>query len=179
MNVHTDAVYTHRALQLPLELAELARILEPYDVASVLELGSAFGGMLWWYRHALAAETIVSVDHSIQYPAGLVDHCIAGPTGDPAVYARVRELARELGRFDLVFIDAAGTLDEVRRDWTLYGPLGRIVAFHDISDEAPANCGRTAQFWFELKRDRPELELAEATSSHEYRNGYGIGVVFQ
>jgi predicted O-methyltransferase YrrM len=37
--------------------------------------------------------------------------------------------------FDLIFIDADHSYGAVRRDWEIYGPMGRAVAFHDINGD--------------------------------------------
>jgi predicted O-methyltransferase YrrM len=46
--------------------------------------------------------------------------------------AEVIEKLMALGPFDAIFIDANHTSLIVEKDWANYGPMGRIVAFHDI-----------------------------------------------
>jgi hypothetical protein len=38
------------------------------------------------------------------------------------------------GGYDLVFIDGDHTFDGVTKDYQTYGPMGRMVALHDIND---------------------------------------------
>jgi predicted O-methyltransferase YrrM len=58
-------------------------------------------------------------------------------------------LANEaLPAFDLVFIDGNHTREYVQADHEHYGPLGRIVAFHDISPEGYWK--EAAAYWREI-----------------------------
>ncbi len=43
------------------------------------------------------------------------------------------ETARAAGPYDAILIDGDHTAAGVNSDWDDYGPMGRIVAFHDIS----------------------------------------------
>jgi hypothetical protein len=60
-------------------------------------------------------------------------HLILGDSTDPAIIAQ----AAAFGPFDACFIDANHTLPYVTKDWENYGPLARIVAFHDIGYRQP------------------------------------------
>jgi len=55
-------------------------------------------------------------------------HVIIGDSQDAKVVSRVATLAP----FDAIFIDGDHTRDGVRSDLANYGPMARIVAFHDI-----------------------------------------------
>jgi hypothetical protein len=56
-------------------------------------------------------------------------HLIWGDSTNAAVVRQVMVL----GPFDLILIDGGHTLPFVRSDWMNYGPMGKIVAFHDIA----------------------------------------------
>ncbi len=126
------------------ELAAFIDILKRENVRSYLEIGSKFGGSLWRVALALPnGSRIVSVDlpygDKETQPAlescvrnlclkGYDAHCYLGDSTSPEAI----EYAGFLGPYDVVFIDANHTLPFVTEDWNNYGPMARIVAFHDI-----------------------------------------------
>lgn len=126
------------------ELDAFVRILIDNDVRAFLEVGSKFGGSLDHIARALpVGSRVVSVDlpwgdrSSQPYLTSCVEglrkdgydaHMILGDSTDEGVV----EQARALGPYDAIFIDANHTEPFVRRDWASYGPMGRIIAFHDI-----------------------------------------------
>ena len=63
---------------------------------------------------------------------------------------------RQHGPYDLVFIDGDHSPAGVRADWQNYGPMARLVAFHDIDAEhgklTPARLADYGvhQLWTEL-----------------------------
>jgi predicted O-methyltransferase YrrM len=58
-------------------------------------------------------------------------HVIIGNSHDAQTIA----LAAAHAPYDAVFIDGDHTIEGATADWENYGPMGRIVAFHDISGE--------------------------------------------
>lgn len=88
---------------------------------------------------------------------------IFGNSREPAVVDQVREL----GPFDLVFIDGDHTAEGVLADWENYGGLAtKAVAFHDVGGEHIATRGvwelwqrialtRNSSVYFEDWGDRP------------------------
>lgn len=134
-------------LQNEAELMWFIDILKRENIRSYLEIGSKFGGSLWKVANAMpVGSRIVSVDlpqgdrsfkdslpHLEECVAALLGrgydaHLVLGDSTDPEVIARVKEL----GPFDACFIDANHTEPYVRKDWANYGPMCKIVAFHDI-----------------------------------------------
>jgi hypothetical protein len=77
---------------------------------------------------------------------GYAADLIWGNSADPKVIEQVRRL----GPFDAIFIDADHRLPGVTADWESYGPMGRIVAFHDIA-------WRRTPEWQGVRIDVPQL----------------------
>ena len=140
---------TLTTLQNEHELEWFVALLRREGVRSYLEIGSKFGGSLRAIGMALESPSrIVAVDLPMAgkpklWPAskksledtiadirkrGCAADIIWGDSTDPAIVASVRAL----GPYDAVFIDANHTLPYVTKDWENYGPMARLVAFHDI-----------------------------------------------
>lgn len=176
------------------EIAAFCGLLAGEGVQSYLEIGSKFGGSLWRAGCALpSGSRIVAVD----LPGGTkawreseasLKACVAALVargydaqviwGDSGA-AAVIEAVRALGPFDAALIDADHRLRGVTRDWTIYGPMARIVAFHDIS-------WRRAPDWVGTRIDVPEFwgSLRDAYRHVEFRHcptgkNNGIGVLWR
>ncbi|MFO7971578.1 MAG: class I SAM-dependent methyltransferase [Desulfobacterales bacterium] len=89
---------------------------------------------------------------------------IIGDSHDSEVIKSVRKYAP----FDAILIDGDHSFNGVRADWRNYGPMGILVAFHDI--HAPKDKG--ASLFNELKQKYEYTEFA-------YYNKGGIGVVWR
>lgn len=155
-----------KQLQREEEMAWFAALLARENVRSYLEIGSKFGGSLGRMAQAMpTGSRIVSVD----MPNGTasqphLEGCVArlqglgydanlflGDSTEPKIIASVAAL----GPYDACFIDANHTLPYVTKDWENYGPMARIVAFHDIAFVQKAG-GRykgieVPQFWESIK----------------------------
>lgn len=101
---------------------------------------------------------------------------IWGDSQDPANV----EAVRQLGPYDLVFIDGDHSPEGVRADWEHYGAMGSVVAFHDI--DTPAKPGITSEWlaeygvhllWPELKKRYNHVEIIGS------ERGMGIGVLWR
>lgn len=185
--------YQTAMLQNEIELGQFIELLKSENVQSYLEIGSKFGGSLWRVATALpSGSRIVSVDlphgdtsfkesqpHLEQCVEelkrlGYDAHLILGDSTDPAVIERVREL----GPYDATFVDANHTESFVRSDWANYGPMCRMVAFHDIgwkprpepSKKMPIEVPKV---WEELKTQFRHVEI-----NFEPRDN-GIGVLWR
>ena len=130
--------------------------LQTENVKSYLEIGSQWGGSLWQAATAMPiGSRIVTIDN-----AGLkelrqcclelnqmgydVHACYIDSHSPFAV-----EFARKLSPFDMCFIDADHVYDSVSLDWQNYGPMARLVGFHDIiSYEGQMG---VAKLWNEIK----------------------------
>ena len=174
------------------ELAELIELFRQENVRSYLEIGCRFGGSLWHITNSLPkGSTIVAVDlpHINKY--GLADgkqnlgtmreeiegagiqYSFISWRQHGIRYGRARKV--DLGPFDACFIDANHTLPYVTKDWENYGPMARIVCFHDISwyraslppNTMPIN---VPEFWQKLKPDFKHREIKYEPQD----NGIGI-----
>ena len=170
-----------------LELDDLIDILAEENIHSFLEIGSETGISLRRIAEALPANTnMVCVDLPHGYDAlsllkqAIVDvedmgHTVThiiGDSTDPEVVEKVKAL----GPFDACFIDANHALSYVTQDWQNYGPMCRIVAFHDIG-WANLRPGKTPievpQLWNEIKQKYRSTEI------RRYHQKYGIGVLWR
>lgn len=160
------------------ELAEFIELLRVHDVRSFLEIGSKWGGTL---RNVAASmpkgSRVVSVDTNLREPLvqsigairkmGYDTHFILGDSTAPDVVERVRKL----GPYGACLIDGNHKRQYVQADWENYGPLCRIVAFHDIENAKED----VITFWPEVRAGRRWLELKYSPTPWTM----GIGVIFQ
>jgi len=190
--------YLTDAAQDPTEIAAFCDLLRREGVTSYLEIGSKFGGSLWQVATALPkGSRIVSVDlpsgtkawtasrsslgacieelNRIGYDAQV----IWGNSMDPAIIEQVRER----GPYDAMLIDADHRWDRtnpapngVQADFLNYGPMGRIVAFHDLAwRRAPDWVGTridVPEFWASIKDDYRHEEIILCPTKKN--NGIGI-----
>lgn len=85
---------------------------------------------------------------------------------------KIIEKVRELGPFDAVLVDGDHSLKGVTADWKNYGPMARIVAFHDIVGDNPSSVG-PRPLWAQLKKTHRHREFI-ATGTER-----GIGVLWR
>lgn len=182
-------MYPYKALQNPAEMKWFTNLIKKEGVKSYLEIGSKFGGSLWLVAQVLpCGSRIVSVDLPIGpsqtqlqdcvdriSQLGHESHVIYGDSTRPDIIERVQKL----GPYDAVFIDANHTLPYVIKDWENYGPMCRLVAFHDINfwRSEPMPPGK-------LPIDVPQVwqRLSKAYRHEEIRLDHqdnGIGVLWR
>lgn len=146
-----------RWLQYKEEIDQFIALLVAEKCRSYLEIGCCYGDNIHAIGMALpAGSKIVGVDYPGAYRGilnggkfrGSVDNLKRAAAdlkangrlatlilGDSHA-AEVIEMVRALAPFDAVFIDGDHSKNGVRQDWETYGPLGRIVAFHDIAGDS-------------------------------------------
>lgn len=173
------------------EIAAFAAIIREEGCRSYLEIGSKFGGSL---ERVAAVMPKGSRFVSIDLPGGtkawkesnvalqdLIDrlntkgheaHIFWGDSRNANVISHVRAL----GPFDAILIDADHRMPGVTADWENYGPMGRLVAFHDISwKRAPEWVGTridVPEFWDSIKGEYRHRELRFCPTGKN--NGIGV-----
>jgi predicted O-methyltransferase YrrM len=186
-------LYETKALQNDAEIERFVEIVKSEKVHSYLEIGSKFGGSLWRVGSVMpAGSTICAVDlpqgtRAWQDSRRSLQACFDRLTRDVGHFGaliwgdstaeHVISDVRDLGQFDLVLIDANHTLPYVTNDWENYGPLGRIVAFHDIAWRRPADWAGAYQidvpaFWNSIKGGYRHEEIKLDPTGQD--NGFGI-----
>jgi Methyltransferase domain len=156
-----------RMLQNREELIGLCAFIERAHIRSYLEIGIWTGRLLCTLHRLFRFDRVAACDHGwathlglpIRVPAEA--RCFWGDSESPAY----REWRAELGRVDLVLIDANHGYHAVQRDFAINRTFPhRFLAFHDIVGASRATAG-VKRFWDELaeghKREivRPHLEL--------------------
>ncbi|TGT76727.1 MULTISPECIES: class I SAM-dependent methyltransferase [unclassified Mesorhizobium] len=178
-------------LQDDAEIDGLAELFAAEGVRSFLEIGSKFGGSLYRIAKRLpVGSRVVSVDlpkgtkawpqseaelkATVQrlQTQGYDARLIWGDSTSPDVVAKVMAL----GPFDAIFIDANHTLPFVQKDWANYGPMGRLIAFHDIAwKRAPTWEGvriDVPEFWDQIKAGYRHQEFKFCPTGKN--NGIGV-----
>jgi predicted O-methyltransferase YrrM len=161
------------AYQSPIEFGRLWDLVASRPHARILEVGSLFGGTLWWWSHLPRLEELVSVDvptdwapladqvreARAQWEGWFSPRCtftlIDGDSHDQATIDRVE------GPFDFAFIDGDHSYDGVRADWLAYSPKirpGGMVAFHDTWPNEDRVEPGVVRWVDELRHHRPSIE---------------------
>ena len=180
------------ASQLPDEIAGLLRLFAEHGVRRYLEIGARDGdtwhlvgaampdpGMLvavdlpggkWGRSSSVSSLRAASLALNAM---GHQTHMILGSSQDTGVMG----LVRRYGAYEAILIDGDHRYDPVKADWTAYGDLAPIVAFHDIAGEGvrQRNSGdlvEVPQLWAEIRSSHATVEFVAPGSA------MGIGVVF-
>jgi hypothetical protein len=190
-----STAYLTEAAQDPDEIAAFGALLAGEGVTSYLEVGSKFGGSLWRVANALPiGSRIVSVDMPGGTKAwtesrrsltacveelnrrGYDARVIWGSSFDAAIIDQVRAL----GPYDAALIDADHRLPGVTQDWNNYGPMARIVAFHDLAWKRATDWVGTRidvpEFWASIKDD---FERTQEIILCPTGKNNGIGVLWR
>lgn len=171
--------------QNPFEFDKMLKILE--GKTSLLEIGSNFGGSLKRMAAVMPrGSKIVSVDLDLDKTPkflnpidtlkencrkiGMLGANVELFIGDSHSKQTI-EAVRRHGPFEFVFIDGDHTYDGVKADWENYGPMGKIVAFHDIATVPEVN-----KFWNEMRVSTP-YRFEEYVDTEKF--SFGIGVIFR
>jgi len=189
-------LYEYRCTQVEEEFIPFTQLLAMEKVTRFLEVGSRFGGSLWRIANVLprgsgivacdsgkgmggrkpgAANSLrecVSKLNEIGYDA----HLVTGHSQRQDVVNAVTKL----GPFDAIFLDGDHQYEGVKKDWENYGPLSRIVAFHDIAWVKPDGYTNSKEvevprLWNELKKKFPHREFVDLSTGATM----GIGVLWR
>lgn len=166
------------AYQNLVEFGHLWEFIAAREPHNVLEIGSLYGGTLWYWAHLPSVERIVTIDlpsdwHAVaegvraarpqwqEWCEHLEFHDIQADSGSPAAVAQVRQLL-DGDLFDLAFIDGDHTEKGVRRDFELWSPLvrsGGVIAFHDTIPNGTRHEPGVVKFTRELQGRYPSIEF--------------------
>lgn len=178
-------------LQDEAEISAFADVIRREGCRSYLEVGAKFGGSLKRVADVMpAGSRIIAVD----LPGGTkawgesrtsLSAIIEGLRSDghdarviwgDSTKQDVIDKVRALGPFDAILIDANHTRPYVEKDWANYGPMGSIIAFHDIAwRRAPEWVGTRIDvpaFWHEIKDDYHHEEFKFCPTGKN--NGIGV-----
>jgi predicted O-methyltransferase YrrM len=171
--------------QITTEIDAFIAILRREGCRSFLEIGSKFGATLWRVANALPkGSRIVSVDINVNgrdlrecvyalQSKGYDAHLIIGNSKSEITAKQ----ARRLGPYDALFIDGNHKLEYVESDWKTYGPMAKIVGFHDIgwrrATPAAPNRILVPEFWATIKDDYRHDEILHDPNQN------GIGVIWR
>jgi predicted O-methyltransferase YrrM len=159
------------ALQKPLELSPLLRLVEELRPRTVLEIGTQAGGTLYcWCKLADPSAHIVSIDlpggdfgggytrereeeMRLHFPQnGQRLDLIQADSHSPQTLTDLR--SRVDGSLDFLFIDGDHTYEGVKQDFEMYQPLvrsGGLIAFHDICEHRKQVGCDVDVYWREIR----------------------------
>lgn len=155
--------------QRPTELAAFIEFCIEHDVKTVLELGSADGGLSYFMADALGWN-VVSID--IVQPKHRHERVEFIQATTDAGYQFVQGRA-----FDLVFVDADHAYESVKSDVERYRHLGRIIALHDINIKRPC-CQGVNRYWNEIRiKPYDWVDVSQSPNLHHMVWGDMMGEV--
>jgi cephalosporin hydroxylase len=148
-------------------LWDFAAQLEP---KVVVEIGSLYGGTLWYWLQIPTVEEVVSVDLLTDWDE-IRDEVTSARQHWPAWSDKLRTLEADshdpataetiAGPIDVLFVDGDHVYEGVRTDFDLWSPLvrsGGVVAFHDTVPNDGHHEPGVVRFCSELKAKHPSIE---------------------
>lgn len=177
-----------------LRLREIVRELKP---RRILEIGSLFGGTLWYWMQDAPGGLIVSVDTGVQsfdnraedieearlnlWPEwsrrfGCELKQVRSDSTDPKTVTTVAQDAP----FDFIFVDGGHDYNTVMADWKNYWPLLRLdglLAFHDIAyPDGNINNYDVGKVWREVRHNGRWIEIVSPINPEDI---WGIGAIWK
>jgi len=171
------------------EIQEFIRLLKDRDVKSYLEIGCRHGDTFHAVGLALPkGSLLVAID--LPGMPSIKSKKSKWPDSDKALHRAASDLEKQgqkaiviigdshsneviesvnkYSPFDAIFIDGDHSFEGVRMDWQNYGPMGTLIAFHDIRGDVD----KGGSLFNELKQQYKHTEFA-------FYNKGGIGVVWR
>jgi hypothetical protein len=197
VSYNRDNMIAQQLLQFPDEAAAMVDLMLAENVRSYLEVGlrtaatfyyvgerlppgSRLVGIDWLDgpgRHLNQSEhtSVLTVADELKR-SGRDVHLILGDSRS----AKVVAAAEKLGPYDFIFIDANHSYTNVSADWANYGPMGRIVSFHDIDVENYPGISHkklarhgVAKLWRKLRGSYRHMEIIGT------KRGFGHGILWR
>jgi cephalosporin hydroxylase len=181
--------YVHTS-QFEPEFSRLVALYRDLEPKTVLEIGTEYGGTLWYWTHLAKPgtkianiEMVITRGHGMilplmwqsWLPEGVELTTIQGRSQDAHVENQVVEYLGDLGdKIDFCFIDGDHTYKGVKHDFYVYGMRSKVVVFHDLIRHKP-HFG-VGQLFNELKPNYKTDEFWSDGPRHQ--PGGGIGVVY-
>jgi len=179
------------------ELNRLIELVKELKPKRILEIGSLYGGTMWYWMHAVKGAEIVSVDIGVGAPdsrfsdmeyarinlwpewereTGCIITQIRADSTSPETVKSVKEYTP----FDFIFIDGGHDYQTAMADWQNYWPMlreGGLLAFHDIAypDNNPDNYSVGA-VW---RAVRDNGNWQEIIREHNPEGIWGIGAMWK
>lgn len=156
------------------ELKFFATTIRDLKISKYLEIGSWVGDTLY---AAIANSPLGCYGLSIDVNSGANEtvselnalgysvEAYLGDSRDPNTIA----YAKSKGPYDVVFIDGNHTYDYAKSDWENYGPMGKVVIFHDT--HMTDGQGAVHHLWSEIKSQGYRTTEFETPGS---TMGYGV-----
>lgn len=180
-------------LQNEKELQDLLEIVEKLNPKKIIEIGTFYGGTLWFFIQASKnLETFTVIDLPIpptderhqdmmssraQWLSWIKDgqeiHDKIGNSRQPEIIASVFRENPDCD-IDLLHIDGDHTYEGVKADYENYKNLvrpGGLIVFHDV-----VNIPEVNRFWIELESSIEDSECKKLIFSNE-PDSWGIGII--
>lgn len=148
------------------EFSGFLKKMKEKKVKKVLEIGTYKGGSAYYFKKFLNAE-VETIDIKSYFFTKIMlkkngVNFIEGNSHSKEVFEKVK--GKE---YDLLFIDGDHAYSSVKKDFEMYSPLARIVAFHDIYSWEGVK-----KFWNEIKNNYKNEEIVDLN------NPLGIGILY-
>ena len=181
------------AMQKPVELMFFLEHLKDKKLKTVVEIGTANGGVLYALCQMAADDAhLISIDlpggeFGGGYPVEALKRFkkfrkghqvldfLMEDSHSPKTKNKLTELLGN-NSIDLLFIDGDHTYKGVKQDWQMYSPLvkkGGTIAFHDICTHLNVPRCEVDKFWKQVKKGKQSIEYIDTNDT----SWGGIGVI--